>query len=51
MSTAKVSRQLQLDRLSRLLQELEDEHGPIAPQIMEEVRQAWPGPKEIVQRQ
>lgn len=42
--------QLQHDRLGRLLQELEDEHGPIDPQIMEEVRRAWPGPEEIVRR-
>lgn len=42
--------QLQQDRLSRLLRELEDEHGPIDPQIMEEVRQAWPGPEEVVRQ-
>ena len=38
--------QLQHDRLAGLLKELEREKGPIEPQILEEVRQAWPGPGE-----
>jgi Arc/MetJ family transcription regulator len=32
--------QLQHDRIAGLLTELEQEHGPIEPQILEEVRQA-----------
>jgi hypothetical protein len=38
--------QLQHDRLTGLLVELEREVGPVEPQVMEEVRQAWPGPGE-----
>jgi Arc/MetJ family transcription regulator len=38
--------QLQRDRLAGLLAELEQEHGPIEPHVMEEVRQAWPAPGE-----
>jgi hypothetical protein len=38
--------QLQRDRLAGLLAELEQEHGLIQPQVMEEVRQAWPAPWE-----
>jgi Arc/MetJ family transcription regulator len=38
--------QLQHDRISRLLAEMEQEQGPIDPQILEEVRQAWPAPGE-----
>ncbi|HEV2855514.1 MAG TPA: hypothetical protein VHC97_22165 [Thermoanaerobaculia bacterium] len=38
--------QLQHDRLAGLLADLEREKGPIEPRIMEEVRQAWPGPGE-----
>lgn len=38
--------QLQHDRLAGLLAELEREMGPIEPQVMEEVRQSWPGPGE-----
>jgi len=34
--------QLQRDRLSGLLDELAREHGPVAPEVMEEVREAWP---------
>lgn len=39
--------QLQHDRLAGLLAELEQEHGSIDPQVMEEVRRAWPEPKEV----
>jgi Arc/MetJ family transcription regulator len=42
--------QLQHDRIAGLLTELEQEHGPIEPQILEEVRQAWPGPGERATR-
>jgi hypothetical protein len=38
--------QLQRDRLAALLAELEQEHGPIEPHVMEEVRQEWPAPGE-----
>jgi len=38
--------QLQSDRLGGLLDDLEREHGPIDPQVMEEVRRAWPAPGE-----
>ncbi|HSG38661.1 MAG TPA: hypothetical protein VLE27_03390 [Thermoanaerobaculia bacterium] len=38
--------QLQHDRIAGLLKELEQEHGPIDPQVMEEVRRAWPAPGE-----
>lgn len=34
--------QLQHDRIAGLLEELEQELGPVDPQVMEEVRQAWP---------
>ena len=33
--------QLQHDRLAGLLAELEQDHGPIEPRVMEEVRQEW----------
>jgi len=36
--------QLQRDRVSTLLSELEREHGPIDPRVTEEVRKAWPAP-------
>lgn len=36
--------QLQHDRLTGLLKELDLEHGPIASRVLEEVRQAWPAP-------
>ena len=42
--------QLQYDRLAVLLAELEEEKGPIAPQVIEEVRQAWPAPGETARR-
>jgi hypothetical protein len=32
----------QQDRIAGLLAELELKHGPVEPQIMEEVRKAWP---------
>jgi len=41
---------LQRDRLASLLEELEQKHGPIEPQVMEEVRQAWPAPGEKTAR-
>lgn len=34
--------QLQHDRIAGLLEEFEEEFGPIDPQVMEEVHQAWP---------
>jgi hypothetical protein len=38
--------QLQHDRLAGLLEELEQERGPIESEVMEEVRRAWPVPGE-----
>jgi hypothetical protein len=38
--------QLQRDRIAGLLAELEQEHGPIPPGVIEEVRQEWPAPEE-----
>jgi hypothetical protein len=38
--------QLQHDRLAGLLAALAQDHGPIDPQVMEEVRGAWPAPVE-----
>jgi Arc/MetJ family transcription regulator len=38
--------QLQHDRLAGLLAELEREQGPIDPQVIEEVRRAWPAAGE-----
>ena len=37
--------ELQRDRLTELLDELEREAGPIEPGVMEEVRRAWPAPE------
>jgi hypothetical protein len=34
--------QLQRDRITGFLAEVEQENGPIQPQVMEEVRRAWP---------
>ncbi len=39
---------LQRDRLAGLLAELEEETGPIEPELMEEVRRAWPAPGEKI---
>lgn len=41
-----LERQLQHDRLVGLLEELDREAGPIDPEVLEEVRSAWPGPDE-----
>lgn len=38
--------QLQHDRLGELLDELEREHGPIDPEVMDEVRRRWPAPEK-----
>jgi hypothetical protein len=40
--------QLQHDRLAGLLAELEEKHGPMDPRVLEEVRQEWPTPRELV---
>ncbi len=42
--------QLQHDRLTSLLADLEDEFGPVDPDVMEEVRQEWPDPAEFHRR-
>lgn len=36
-------RQLQHDRLGALLEELEREHGPVDPKVVDEVARLWPG--------
>lgn len=38
--------QLQQDRVALFLAELDEEQGPVDPQVMEEVRRAWPAPGE-----
>jgi hypothetical protein len=45
-----LSHQLQHDRLSGLLAEFVQEHGPIDPQMMEEVRQEWLEPEKKTTR-
>ena len=42
--------QLQHDRIADLLTELEQEHGSIDSQVMEEVRREWPAPGERVRK-
>jgi len=37
---------VQHDRLSGLLADLVQEHGPIDPEVMEEVRQEWQAPEK-----
>ncbi|HSL82386.1 MAG TPA: CopG family transcriptional regulator [Thermoanaerobaculia bacterium] len=39
-----LGRQLQHDSLAEFLDEIEEENGPIDTEILESVRQAWPGP-------
>lgn len=34
--------QLQHDRLRKLLDEMDEEFGPVDPQVLEEVRREWP---------
>lgn len=41
-----LAQQLQHDRLTGLLSELEGKYGPIEPEVLEEVRQEWPAPGE-----
>ena len=36
--------QLQHERVRRLLNEMDDEYGPVPEHVMEEVRQEWPDP-------
>ncbi|MCG8462038.1 MAG: hypothetical protein MI919_37620 [Holophagales bacterium] len=40
-----LERQLQHDRVSRLLEELDSEHGPVSRELREEARSAWPDPE------
>lgn len=42
--------QLQHDRLAELLGELEKEHGPMEPSVMERVRREWPSDEEQSER-
>ena len=39
-------RSLQRDRLLELLEQMEATAGPVDPEILEEVRRAWPAPDE-----
>ncbi|MFP3939603.1 MAG: CopG family transcriptional regulator [Thermoanaerobaculia bacterium] len=39
-----LGRQLQHERLTRLLEDLEEQAGPIDDEVLEEVRRAWPAP-------
>jgi hypothetical protein len=41
---AALQRQLQRDRIINLLNTLEDERGPIDPEVMSEVQREWPAP-------
>jgi hypothetical protein len=45
-----LSHQLQHDRLSGLLAEFVQEHGPIDPQAMEEVRREWRATEKAASR-
>ncbi len=45
-----LSLQLQHDRLSCLLADLDREHGPVDPQVLAEVQQEWPAPAPRVHR-
>jgi hypothetical protein len=45
-----LGRQLQHDRLTGLLEELEKEADPIQAEVLEEVRRAWPAPDEKAER-
>lgn len=40
--TRALRKQLQYDRINTLLRDLEEAHGPVAPEMREEVRKAWP---------
>lgn len=42
--------QLQHDRIAGLLADLEREKGAVDPEVMEEVRRAWPAPGEKTAR-
>ena len=41
---------LQHVRVARLLDEMDDEFGPVPVETMEEVRRAWPAPEERQRR-
>ncbi len=43
-------RQLQRDRLSDFLTELDNESGPVPDHIMEEIRDTWPEPDDRSRR-
>ena len=42
---AALQRQLQRDRLLEFLESVEQERGPIRPDVMAEVQREWPEPK------
>jgi hypothetical protein len=41
-----LGRQLEHDRLDGLLDDLEEEAGPFDPELLEQIRHAWPAPNE-----
>lgn len=36
-----LQRELQADKIRKLLQELDEEYGPVPPEVREEVRRRW----------
>lgn len=38
--------ELQRERVARYLEELDEEHGPIAADVLREVRREWPAPTD-----
>ncbi len=45
-----LSHQLQRDRVTALLAELDSEFGPVDPKVVDEVRRAWPAPAESIEK-
>jgi hypothetical protein len=41
-----LGKQLQHDRVRKLLAEMDEEFGPVDDEIMHDVRRAWPGPAD-----
>lgn len=44
-----LERALQRDRIAKHLNELQEKHGPLDPEMVEEVRNLWPGPEAPAQ--
>jgi hypothetical protein len=42
-----LGKQLQHDRVRKLLAEMDEEFGPVDDKTMEDVRRAWPGPADV----